>query len=300
MRLGILVEGEEGLTWEQWRRLVAAAEERGFDSVWISDHLLSGSGEDRGGLDAWLALAVAAADTERITLGPLVTPITFRQPGLLARMAANLDSLSQGRFVLGLGLGWNAQEHAAYDLPFPPLGERARLLEAGLATIRRVLPARVPVLIGGMGRGSLGRVARHADEWNLTTSSPEVYARLSRSLADACQAVGRDPATVRRSVSVGILVGQDAAELARRGEAMRRLVPGLADVRPNDLLPTVRERGWVAGTPAEVVAALRRLADAGVDRAMLGHYDLDDTDVLDLIARAVLPALDPAGRLPSA
>jgi alkanesulfonate monooxygenase SsuD/methylene tetrahydromethanopterin reductase-like flavin-dependent oxidoreductase (luciferase family) len=206
-------------------------------------------------------------------------------------MAANLDGLSHGRFVLGLGLGWNEREHAAYDLPFPPPRERARLLEAGLVTIRRTLPARVPVLIGGMGRGSLGRVARHADEWNLTTSSPEVYARLSRSLADACQAVGRDPTTIRRSVSVGILVGQDAAELARRGEAMRRLVPGLADVASDDLLPTVRQRGWVAGTPDEVADALRRLADAGVDRAMLGHYDLDDTGVLDLIARMVLPAL---------
>ena len=155
MQLGILVEGEAGLTWDQWRRLVDAAEDRGFDSIWISDHLLPGSGEDRGGLDAWLALAVAAATTQRVGLGPLVTPITFRQPGLLARMAANLDSLSQGRFVLGLGLGWNAHEHAAYDLPFPPLRERARLLEAGLATIRRALPARVPELIGGMGRSSL-------------------------------------------------------------------------------------------------------------------------------------------------
>ena len=312
MQLGILVEGEAGLTWDQWRRLVDAAEDRGFDSIWISDHLLPGSGEDRGGLDAWLALAVAAAGTQRVKLGPLVTPITFRQPGLLARMAANLDSLSQGRFVLGLGLGWNAHEHAAYDLPFPPLRERARLLEAGLATIRRALPARVPVLIGGKGRSSLERVARHADEWNLTTSSPALYTRLSQRLAEVCQAVGRDPATIRRSVLAGILVGENRAELARRGDAMRRLVSGLTDVPRADVPRVVRERGWVAGTPGEVVAALRELAEAGVDRAVLGHYDVDDTRVLDLIAGSILPALErratssgraspgATGRLPSA
>ena len=292
MQLGILIEAEEGLTWGQWRRLVTAVEDRGLDSLWISDHLLPGSGEDRGGLDAWLALAVAAAATRRVTLGPLVTPITFRQPGLLARMAANLDSLSQGRFVLGLGLGWNAHEHAAYDVPFPPLRERARLLDAGLATIRRALPARVPVLIGGMSRGSLERVARHADEWNLTTNSPDVYIRLSQALAGVCQAVGRDPATIRRSVLAGILIGENRAELARRGDAMRRLVSGLADVPGADILQVVREHGWVAGTPDEVVAALSELADAGVDRAMLGHYDVEDMRVLDLIADSILPALE--------
>ena len=291
MQLGILVEGEEGLTWEQWRRLLAAAEDRGFDSVWISDHLLPASGEDRDGLDAWLALAVAAASTRQVALGPLVTPITFRPPAILARMAANLDSLSRGRFVLGLGLGWNAREHAAYDLPFPPLRERVRLLEAGLATIRRALPSRVPVLIGGMGRGSLERVARHADEWNLTTNSPAVYRRLSETLAGLCQAVGRDPATIRRSVLVGILVGENRAELARRGDAIRGLVSGFAQVPRGEMERAVRERGWVAGTPGEVVTALRELAEAGVDRAMLGHYDVDDTRVLDLIAESILPAL---------
>ncbi len=297
MKVGILVEGEEGLTWGQWQRLVAAAEDRGLDSIWISDHLLAGSGEGRrDGLDAWLALSVAAAATRRITLGPLVTPITFRRPGLLARMAANLDSLSDGRFVLGLGLGWNASEHAAFDLPFPPLRDRARLLDTGLTTIRPTLPPRVPVLIGGMGRASLEQVVRHADEWNLTTNSPATYTRLSQELAAACGASGRDPSTIRRSVSTGILVGEDGAELARRSEAMRALVPGLAGVAAADLPRVTRERGWVAGTPDQVVGALSELAVAGVERVMLGHYNVEDMGVLDLIARRIRPALE---RLPN-
>ena len=291
MRIGILVESEEGLTWERWRRVVADSERLGFDSVWLSDHLLSVTGEDRGGLDAWLALALAAAESRRLTFGPLVSPITFRLPGLVARMATNLQTLSGGRFVLGLGVGWNEREHAVFGIPFPPGPERIHLLDTGLELIRRALPQPVPVLIGGMGRGSLRLVARHAQEWNLTTNSPDVLASLMPELAAACQPLGRDPASIRRSVSVGVLIGQDTAELAQRGEAMRRLVPGLEDVPTDQVVDRVRERGWVAGTPDEVAAALRSLAMAGVDRAMLGHYDQDDTAALELIAAEVVPAL---------
>jgi alkanesulfonate monooxygenase SsuD/methylene tetrahydromethanopterin reductase-like flavin-dependent oxidoreductase (luciferase family) len=289
MRLGVLVEGEDALTWDQWRRTVSAAEDLGFDSVWISDHLLSSDGQDRAGLDAWLALGLAAASTRRVSLGPLVTPITFRLAGLLARMAANLDTLSGGRFVLGLGVGWNEREHAAFGIPFPPGPERLHLLDSGLALIRRTLKTQVPILIGGTGRGTLRLVARYADEWNVTTNSPELYQTLNQSLAAACQVIGRDPASVKRSVAVGVLIGRTASELCARAERLRRAVPGLEDVPPEQMVTHVRKRGWVAGTPPEVVSALKVLADLGVDRVMLGHYDLDDTAALHLIAREVLP-----------
>jgi alkanesulfonate monooxygenase SsuD/methylene tetrahydromethanopterin reductase-like flavin-dependent oxidoreductase (luciferase family) len=289
MRLGILVEGEDGLTWDQWRRTLAAADELGFDSVWISDHLLSSDGQDRGGLDAWMALAVAATTTRRVTLGPLVTPITFRLPGLLARMTLNLHTLCGGRFVLGLGAGWNDREHAVFGIPFPPAAERLHLLDSGLSLIRGLLGQQVPILLGGGGRGTLRLVARHADEWNLTTNSPSVYQPLSQALDQACQVVGRDPASVCRSVAVGVLIGRNANDLCARAERLRRIVPGLEDVPADQMVRHVRERGWVAGTPDEIVAALRSLGEAGIERAMLGHYDLDDTSAVELIAHEVLP-----------
>src|SRR5206468_775288 len=123
VRVGITVEGQEGLTWERWRRLAGLTEELGFDSLWRSDHLLSRMDDTRGALETWTSLAVAATDTRRLTFGPLVCPITFRHPALLARMAEAVDTLSGGRLVLGVGAGWNAREHRAFGLPFPPAGE---------------------------------------------------------------------------------------------------------------------------------------------------------------------------------
>jgi len=289
MRLGLLVESEDGLTWDQWRRMVAQAEDLGFDSLWISDHLLSSDGRDRGGLDAWTALAVAAAAARRITLGSLVTPITFRLPGLLARMALNLHTLSRGQFVLGLGAGWNEREHAAFGIPFPPAAERLHLLDSGLTLIRRTLGTQVPILLGGGGRGTLRLVARHADEWNLTTSSPAVYQPLSQALDEACRVVGRDPASVCRSVAVGVLIGRNPSAVCARAERLRAVVPGLEDVPADQMVRHVREHGWVAGTPDELVAALRSLGEVGIDRAMLGYYDVDDTAGLELIAHEVRP-----------
>ena len=193
--------------------------------------------------------------------------------------------------MLGLGLGWNAREHAAFDIPFPAGPERLRRLEAGLDLIRRTLEPPLPLLIGGRGRGTLALVARFADEWNLTSSEPASVRDLGQALATLCQSVGRDPATIRRSVSVGVLIGRDSADLARRAASMRRLVPGLAATPAGEVIDTLRDHGWLAGTPAEVVHALRELAAVGVDRAMLGHYDLADDDTLELIASEVLPAV---------
>jgi alkanesulfonate monooxygenase SsuD/methylene tetrahydromethanopterin reductase-like flavin-dependent oxidoreductase (luciferase family) len=287
MKLGLLVEAEEGLGWQDWRGLLAQAERLGFDSVWIADHLASPWSAERHGLEPWVALSVAAAETERLRLGPLVSPITYRQPALMARMAEAIDQLCPGRFVLGLGLGWNADEHARFGIPFPAVAERTRLLAEGIERVERTLgERRIPLLIGGMGpRSTLPLVARYADDWNLTTSSPEVFADRNRRLVALCGKIGRDPTSIRRSVAVGFLVGADADELSRRRRRLQRRVPPLADVA------AARAMGWIAGTPSQMVGELRRLAAAGVDLAILGHYDLADTAALELIASDVLPAL---------
>ena len=125
MRLGILVEVEEGLDWDHWRATCTAAERLGFDSVWLSDHLQSPWPDRPHGLETWTALTVAAAETRRIVLGPLVSPVMFREPAIVARMAESLHALAHGRFVLGLGLGWNADEHAAAGIALS-VGGRAR------------------------------------------------------------------------------------------------------------------------------------------------------------------------------
>ncbi|MBV9355440.1 MAG: LLM class flavin-dependent oxidoreductase [Chloroflexi bacterium] len=279
-----MLEVEEGLTWRQLRRVRAAAEQLGYDGLWLSDHLDSAARPGAGGLEAWTALAVVAAESRRIQLGPLVTPVTFRAPALIARMAVTLDDLSGGRFVLGLGAGWNEAEHVANGLSFPGAAERsARLIEA-LELLQRTLPKRrLPILIGGAGeRRTLPIVARYADEWNLTTADPTLCAMKSERLAVCCEAVGRDPASIRHSVSVGFVVGRSADELAHRVQALRRLVPPLVSAPPAAL-------GWLAGTPEELVAQLGALARVGVERVMLNHYDADDDASLELIAREVMP-----------
>jgi alkanesulfonate monooxygenase SsuD/methylene tetrahydromethanopterin reductase-like flavin-dependent oxidoreductase (luciferase family) len=308
MKLGLLIESEEGLDWQSWRTTYTAAERLGFESVWISDHLVSPWYPGRRGLDPWVALSVAAAETSRIRLGPLVSPITFhQQPALLERTAQALAQLAPNRFVLGLGLGWNAAEHARFGMPFPPAAERVRLLRDAIERIgasgrgdkRRSRSAsrsrsrsRIPLLIGGRGpRGTLPLVARYADEWNLTTASVEVYRAASARLEECCQETGRDPRAILRSVAMGVLIGRDADEIARRSQRMRSLVLPLSGLDVADIVAASRRLGWVAGTPRQIVSELQSLADAGVDLAIFGHYDTRDVAALELIASDVMPAL---------
>ena len=252
MKLGILVETEEGLDWDHWRATFGAAERLGFDSLWISDHLQSPSAPERHGLDPWVALAVAAAETRRVTLGVLVSPIMFREPAIVARMAEALADLSQDRFVVGLGLGWNADEHAAAGIPFPPVRERGERLARGIERIRRELAdRRIAILVGGKGRTVLPIVARYADEWNMTTSSPDDYVAAAGELDRLCRQIGRDPGEIRRSVAF-------------------RLPPG---------------------QPAQLADEVKALQRVGVERAILGHDDLDDTAALEVIAEEVMTKL---------
>ncbi|HTG12119.1 MAG TPA: LLM class flavin-dependent oxidoreductase, partial [Candidatus Eisenbacteria bacterium] len=137
MRVGIMIEGQEGLTWERWRRLVQAAEDMGYESLCRSDHLTGLWGESkRPSLDTWTSLTVLAVRTRRIRFGPLVSPVTFYHPALLAKMAVALDNLSGGRMDLGLGGGWNEHEHAMFGIPMPPMKERLDRLECAARYIR--------------------------------------------------------------------------------------------------------------------------------------------------------------------
>jgi alkanesulfonate monooxygenase SsuD/methylene tetrahydromethanopterin reductase-like flavin-dependent oxidoreductase (luciferase family) len=263
VKLGVLVESEEGLDWPRWRTTVAAVERLGFDSLWLSDHLESPWHPGRHGLDPFVALAVAAAESKRIRLGTLVSPITLRSPAILARMAEAIDALAPGRFVLGLGLGWNADEHAAHGLVFPATRERLALLASGLQRVRETWPG--PILIGGGGDTTLRLAAEWADMWNMTTASPEVFQARAARL----------PKAVEASIACGVLIGRDATDLADRKKRLERYVPPLVGHEPRDI-------GWLTGTVDELRAHLT--AFEGLDLAIFGHYDLDDVEALALLA----------------
>jgi F420-dependent oxidoreductase-like protein len=317
MRLGVMIEGQEGLNWERWRHLIEYVEALGFESLWRSDHFFSLMGQsDRDALETWASLVEVAGRSRRLRFGPLVCSMTFRHPALLARMAAAVDSLSGGRLVLGVGAGWNVPEHEAFGIPFPSLKQRMDDLEDGIEVIKalftgekvsysgrrfslkdaqmRPAPAQrphPPLLVGGGGeKRTLRIVARHADEWNAVALTPDAYRAKSAVLAQHCAAVGRDPATIRRSMMCAFIIGRDGAELRRRVEGLQRVLTPMS-TQPADAVPeAMRQRGWLVGTPEEVVGQLKSLAEAGVERVMLQHHNQTDDAVLELIAQEIVPA----------
>jgi F420-dependent oxidoreductase-like protein len=318
MHLGVMIEGQEGLTCERWRQIMACVEALGFESLWRSDHFMSLVDCDREALETWVALTLTAAETTRLRFGPLVCPITFRHPALLARMAAAVDALSGGRLVLGVGAGWNEQEHQAFGLPFPALKERMDRLEEGLEVIRALLgdePAqfagryyqlagpnprpkpvqrpRLPILIGTTGmRRMLRIVARYADEWDVPgIITPAAYRLRRERLVAYCREIKRDPAEIQRCVSTAFLIARNDTELHHRIAAMQRLMPHLAPLNASAVLETLQKEEWLIGTPQQIVTALRALSDEGVQRVMLQHNDQLDFEALELIAHEVMPAL---------
>ncbi len=309
--LNVMIEGQEGLTWTRWERLARAAEEGGFEGLYRSDHL-TGLGGDAGRpcLDTWASLGWLASNTRRIRFGPLVCPITFYHPALLARRAAALGELSGGRFDLGLGAGWHEGEHRMFGVPFPPLRERMDRLECGARAVRalwrggpvtleqpyypladaRITPrpaAGTALVVGGRGeRRTLRIAAEHADEWNVTRLTPEEYPAKAAVLEGHCRAVGRDPATLRRSLMVPVAIGGTPAEARARAERIHAIMPRLPEEAAE-----WRAAGFLYGSPAEIVATLGRWAAVGVRRVMLQWLDQEDLAGLDLVAREVLPAV---------
>jgi len=312
MRVGLMIEGQEGLTWDRWFRLADAAEALGYESLMRSDHLTSLAGDSRRpSLETWTSLAVLATRTRRIRFGPLVSPLTFYHPALLAKMAAAVDGLSGGRLDLGLGAGWNVPEHAAFGIPFPSMRERLDRLECGGRVIRalergepvtlaqpyfpleaaQIQPrpprGRFRLVIGGRGeKRTLRIVAELADEWNVTRVSLDEYPAKRRALAEHCAALGRDPKAIARSLMVPLAIGRDSAEVERRITAARAVSPAL----PADE-PGWRAQGFLAGAPGRVLDELRRWEAAGVERVLLQMLDQEDVEALALFAREVLPLL---------
>jgi alkanesulfonate monooxygenase SsuD/methylene tetrahydromethanopterin reductase-like flavin-dependent oxidoreductase (luciferase family) len=295
-RLGVMIEAQEGLNWERWRRIVADADRLGFASLRLSDHCqsLMGLGA-RESLQSWIALALAAEWSQRIELGPMVSPITFYQAGVLVRQAVAVDQLSNGRLLLGLGAGWNEAEHEAFGIPFPDIKERFRRLEDAIKraedlTARIPGARKLPLLLGGSGeRRTLPLAARHATEWN-AQGDAETFRQKSAVLDRCCRDIGRDPGEIRRSVMTSYVIGRTPEDLRERAVAMAEAIPSLQGMEPDEVLRTLGQR-MAVGTPDQVASQLRAYADAGAELIMLQHFLLDDSDALELLMAEVAPAL---------
>ncbi len=287
-----MVEGQEGVDWSQWLALGQAAEDAGLDGLFRSDHYRSiVRGEPAGSLDAWAVLAALAATTERIRLGTMVSPVTFRPAAVLAKNVATVDHISSGRVELGIGAGWYEAEHETYGLPFGTTGERLDELDRQLAEITRQLTEaddvrpqpvqrpRPPIIVGGRAKPRTVRAAvKFADEYNTVFPSVEDARERRSILVDAARDAGREP--LRFSMMIGCVVGRDRADANERLAAWRALTgddggsPGLA------------------GTVDEVVELLRAYADAGVERSMLQHLVHEDVEMVAVLGELAAELAD--------
>jgi F420-dependent oxidoreductase-like protein len=304
MRLALMIEGQEGVTWEHWCALADACELHGVETLFRSDHYISQSAEATNvAHDAWTTLAGLAARTRTLRFGTLVTPATFRLPGLLANAVATVDHISGGRIELGLGGGWMEREHRAYGFPFPETKTRLAMFAEQLEIVHRLwtedrvdfrgehytledAPAQPkpiqqphpPLIVGGSGtRGTVEAALRFADEYNTPFVSPEEFARIKAKLGH-----------LRASTMTGFIIGEthdDALDRARTlyGRVQR-------DVDFDTWLERYAARAVIGGVD-EAAARLREYREAGAERVMLQHLLHTDLEPVRLLGERLAPQL---------
>ncbi len=312
MRIGLMIEGQAGLTWERWRRIVRTAEEVGISTVYRSDHYHTGY--QTNSLEAYLSFVMAAEETTTLRFGPLVTPLTFRSPVDIGRMAAQISQLSRGRFILGLGAGHIVAEHETYGINFPPVGERVGRLEEGVEVIRTLwgpgpasyegkyfkvkdvncLPKPVdgietPLLIGGNGeKRVLPLAVRYATEWNCMPLPIGVYRQKSEVVNRLCDKAGRDPRSLRRSMKSFGLVARDEFMLDRI--TRRYMSSNGITGSPKAFREKVSGRGQlICGLTNEVAELLHQYSDAGMDEIAFEQFNFDSDEIPTYLARELGP-----------
>jgi F420-dependent oxidoreductase-like protein len=309
LEITIFIEGQNGLNWPRWQRIARKVEELGFVGLFRSDHFTNPNPPDKDSLELWVSLTWLASHTDRIEFGPLVAPLSFRHPTFTARMAAAVDDLSGGRLILGLGAGWQEREHNNYGWDLLNINDRFDRFEEGVKVITNLLgsdepvdfngkyynlhegillprPQRSngpPILVGGNGlKRTLPITARYAQEWNAVLSTPDRFSELNQHLDALLTAEGRKPEEVKRSMMVGCIFATDERQLNRR----------IADRTNGErTVDDLRQRGFIIGTPNQMVDQLNLFAEAGLQRVMLQWIDLDDIDGLEAIAREVVPQI---------
>lgn len=314
MEIGLYIEAQEGLTWNDWRRLVTRAETLGFDAIVTSVHLMSLQASGRWALDVWPLLTTLAQWTKRIHFGPMVLPITFYHPVQIARLSASLYRLSGGRFRLRLGAGREPGEHEAFGLPFPEHDERIAMLGEVVQIIHLLwsgdrvsyqgrwyclegaqlqpTPEHLWVGVAGDSEPSLRVAATWADEWCTSGPSPGKLRQHLKQLDSLARKAGRRPDQIERSVMSGVLVGHDESDLERRAVKLIDLIPELAGQEPSAILSQLAtEWQWWIGTPEEIVGQVKDVIAVGANHVFFQLFDFRDLDALDLLAREVLPRL---------
>lgn len=325
MRFVLMTEPQQGMSYADQLAIARRAEANGFEGFFRSDHFQSFPGPSgKPTTDAWAVLAGLARETERLRLGALVSPMTFRHPGTFAKVVTTVDEMSGGRVEVGVGAGWNEGEHRELGLEFPEAGRRVDLMEDTLAMLhglwgepdgwsyegRRVTvkdaqfypkPVQVPgrpstpigtvrprIMVGGDGKPrSVRLAARFADEYNVSSATPEHMVRLSKSLDEACAAIGRDPGEISRSAMVGVLVGRTEDEVRERQQALMAAF-GEEGAEAGEAWLEERRTRWIFGTPDEARAAVRRYAEVGVERIMLQDFLPWDLDMVDVMGEALI------------
>ncbi|MBI2330751.1 MAG: LLM class F420-dependent oxidoreductase [Chloroflexi bacterium] len=302
LEAAIMIEGQNGLNWSRWQKIVRLVEELGFVGLYRSDHFTNMNPPDKDSLELWVSLTWLASNTKRIEFGPLVTPVSFRHPALTARMASAVDDLSNGRLTLGLGAGWQEREHHVFAFNLLDKKPRFDRFEEGLQVITLLLNSETPVsfdgayyqlreatllprplrpggpriLIGGNGPNRTpSLVARFSHEWNAMFLTVEQFKEANRRIDDALEKSNRDLKSVRRSMMTGCVFGHNDLSLKEKLEARGRSKEEL------------HQRGIIAGSTSEVKEQLQMLAEAGLQRIMLQWLDLDDLSGLEALAKAV-------------
>jgi alkanesulfonate monooxygenase SsuD/methylene tetrahydromethanopterin reductase-like flavin-dependent oxidoreductase (luciferase family) len=311
MRYALMTEPQQGYSYQDIVDFAEAALEAGFEAFFRSDHYSSFPGaNDQSATDAWTTLAGLARDVDGIGLGSMVSPVTFRHPGSFAKVVATVDEMAgPGRIEMGVGAGWNEDEHAAIGLPYPDTVERVDRLEEELTILRglwdepdgwsfqgehyqvrdalfRPRGPRPNLIIGGVGRPRSCRLgATFADEYNISSSNPAEVIEIMGRLDAACEKQGRDPATLTRSVMAGVLVGRDEAEMAQRTEAQKAIWGDATDDAQAWL--DARADRWILGTPDQARSRIAEYAATGIDRLLLQDFLPGDVDQIVVMGEII-------------
>jgi F420-dependent oxidoreductase-like protein len=302
MKISLMIEGQNGLNWTNWKKIVATVEDYGFYGLYRSDHFTNANPPDKDSLELWTSLTYLATTTNRIRFGSLVSPISFRNPVITARMAAAVDDLSAGRLKLGLGAGWQEREHQNYGFELLAIKERFLRFEEGLSIISQLLRSNDPItingkyfqlkdaillprpnrkdgpkiLIGGNGeKYTFPLVVKFAKEWNAIFLTPEKFEEKTNLLDQLLIAKGRMPGEIRRSLMTNLTYGQNQEQLQNK----------LNGRDPKEMA----QRGIIVGLSEEVTDKLHEYQRTGLDEIMLQWIDLEDMDGLIHFSETVLP-----------
>jgi len=299
LEIAIMLEGQNGLNWSRWQKIVKSVEELGFVGLYRSDHFTNSNPPDIDSLELWVSLTWLASNTKRIEFGPLVTPFSFRHPAFTARMASAVDDLSNGRLTLGLGGGWQEREHNLFGFDLLDIKSRFDRFEEGLQVVTHLLkseaavsfdgkyfqlrqatllprPARnIPILIGSNGpKRTPELVAKYADEWNAVYLNVEEFKKANARIDEALKKEKRDIKSVKRSMMTGCIFGANES-------ALKEKLKGRS-------VEEINQRGAIAGDASQVKEQLSKLESIGLQRVMLQWLDLDDLTGLEALAKAVL------------